>query len=81
MSKKDMTFYETPLLAYSKESNRLFSKSEKLKVVGEYNCSNGNKLALIDGESHLFSFDSLDIKGDWVDKSKKNVGNDDTCDE
>lgn len=80
MSKKDMKYYETPLLAYSKESNRLFTKSEQLKIVGEYNCSNGNKLALIEGESHLFSFDSLDIKGDWVDKSKKkNVGNDDTC--
>lgn len=70
MSKKDMTYYETPLLAYSKESNRLFSKTEKLKIIGEYGCSNGGKLALIDGESHLFSFDSLDIKGDWVDSKK-----------
>ena len=70
MSAKDMTYYEIPKLAYSKDSNRLFTKAEKLKIVGEYNCSNGSKLALIDGESHLFSFDSLDIKGDWIDSKK-----------
>lgn len=82
MSTKDMTFYDVPKLAYSKESNRLFTKFEPLKIVGIYNCSNGSKLALIEGESHLFSFDSLDIKGDWVDKpKKKNVSSDDICED
>jgi len=74
MSKSDMAYYDKPLLAYSKESNRLFTKAERLKIVGFYSCSNGDKLALIEGESHLFSFESLNIIGEWNEKNKKNEG-------
>lgn len=81
MSRADMTFYDVPKLAYSKENNRLVTKMQALKLEGEYNCSNGDKLALIEGQSYLFSFDSLDIKGDWVDKPKKNKDNIEEFDE
>lgn len=70
MSKEDIVYYDKPLLAISLIGNRLFAKGGKLKLIGEYRCSDGSKLAILDKESYLFSFDDFEIKGEWTDKKK-----------
>lgn len=70
MSKEDIVYYEKPLLGISLIGNRLFAKGSKNKIIGEYRCSNGSKLAVLDKESYLFDFDDFEIKVEWVDRKK-----------
>ena len=71
MSKRDMVFYDVPKTVIMLKGADDLRVGSKQKLLGEYLCSNGDKLAMLENFSYLLSFESIEIKGDYVDKSKE----------
>lgn len=71
MSRKDMIFYDMPKLAVMIKGAGILKLGSRQKLIGEYLSSDNSKLAIIENFSYLLSFDDIEIKGDWADKSKQ----------